>query len=705
MENNRLKKSEVPHLKITIAILFLGINTLLAQEPADSIKQVNLEEVVVKADRVVSKGDHVLLYPSNENKTFGTNALDAISSMDLFWTSINETSLFSWDRQKVTILINGVPSTPYDLRTYKGTDVKHVEYYAVAPPRYMDLTEGPVVNVLVKKRHDRSLSGYANTSNAVNTGFGTNQVDLTYTDSLNQFKLDYLIDYRDIHRSRHITDFTYSDDTYSHYDGDLKYSGAYQEISASYQRYQAKHLFNAKVYSIIDPGTDSESRLGTLKSEGVDYKGEGKEELKSHSYSACIDLYYRYMLNKGRLFAVNVINTLGKDDSYSFMALQGVNASNVHDYNVSSRFNNHSYAFTVNSYYSSKLWGGKVNAGLRYDYKRLRQESNGMEYDPNTQNRYFLNVGGNWGWNSIHLVPAIGLQILSQRSYASSHHSVSPYFRLYTDWWGNGKAQGATVQFTLTMRNTPAALSNLTEGISYVDPWLISTGNPNLKSAWKTSGNLVLGYFNPNNKNTINLQITPSYAYHQTGTILVKKEGVMTLQPQNLSDLWKCDFSLNVSCKPVKWLELATYVEYYTAFFDTPSQKIHFRYPRIGGLVMGRFNQTTVVLAANSATKEYDGDILSRGSAQFSAKIQYKLGDWSLGASCNYLGHHEYDSAHVPELDYYNEKDLKRLHYLTRLMATYSFSVGHSRRHANRILNSQNLVDGLTKYSKPRATK
>lgn len=35
-----------------------------------------------------------------------------------------------------------VPSTAYDLRGYEGDDIKRVEYYAVAPPQYMSLTEG-----------------------------------------------------------------------------------------------------------------------------------------------------------------------------------------------------------------------------------------------------------------------------------------------------------------------------------------------------------------------------------------------------------------------------------------------------------------------------------------------------------------------------------------------------------------------------------
>lgn len=112
----------------------------------------------------------------------------------------------------------------------------------------MSLTAGPVVNIVVKKRHDRSYTGYFNTSNAVNTGFGTNQIDLTYADSLNQVKLDYLIDYRNIGNIDNLAEYTYSPQLHSQYRGTSRYKGQYHNISASYQRYQGNHLFNAKVY-------------------------------------------------------------------------------------------------------------------------------------------------------------------------------------------------------------------------------------------------------------------------------------------------------------------------------------------------------------------------------------------------------------------------------------------------------------------------
>ncbi|MBQ3249211.1 MAG: hypothetical protein IJB03_06070, partial [Alistipes sp.] len=124
-------------MKWKVAVLLVTLSnslSALSQEVIDTTKVVTLDEVVVKAERIIHKADHDVLYLSKDNRAFGTNALDAVSSLELFQTSINETKLISWDRQNVYILINGVPSTAYELRGYKGDDIKNVEYYSVAPP-------------------------------------------------------------------------------------------------------------------------------------------------------------------------------------------------------------------------------------------------------------------------------------------------------------------------------------------------------------------------------------------------------------------------------------------------------------------------------------------------------------------------------------------------------------------------------------------
>lgn len=125
-----MKKPNKPTLCAAIALAMAG-NAVFASEPSDSTTAANdttgvisLEEVEIVAERVIHKGDHEVLLLSDENRTFGTNALDAISSLVYFNTSLNGRTLTNDLNQSVYILINGVPADGDRLRTYKGKDIK-----------------------------------------------------------------------------------------------------------------------------------------------------------------------------------------------------------------------------------------------------------------------------------------------------------------------------------------------------------------------------------------------------------------------------------------------------------------------------------------------------------------------------------------------------------------------------------------------------
>lgn len=189
---------------ISVVCCVHSSNALVADESgqsrddADTVRVKDLKEIVISADRVVHKEDHDVLFLSKDSRRFGTNALDAVSTMPEFKTEFNSKSLVTFDQRSVYILINGVPSSAVELRGYKGDDIKNVEYYSEAPAKYMIFTSGPVVNVNVRRRYDKFYSAYVDATNSVNVAFGDNQVELMCADSLNQFRLSYYNSYRSI---------------------------------------------------------------------------------------------------------------------------------------------------------------------------------------------------------------------------------------------------------------------------------------------------------------------------------------------------------------------------------------------------------------------------------------------------------------------------------------------------------------------------
>lgn len=685
------------------ATIILGVQTAYSQETADSTRTHKIDDVVITADKIVNRGDHQDLYLSDENRNFGTNALEAVSTLPFFRTNLNSTSLTSSDFQDVFILINGVPSTGANLRAYKGDDIKKVEYYNVAPPQYMGYTMGPVANIIVKKRLDRAYTGYFNTSNSVTTGFGTNQADLTYSDSLNMVNLEYLIDYRDIKDIERQTEFDYGNGKSSRYSGKAHYKGQYHNIGATYQRYQGGHLFNAKLYAIINPGQDNENRSGIIQSENLYYQGNGVNNLRSRENTYAADLFYRYLWDNGRMFSINVVNTFGTSYSKSVQSMISDNPANSdYDYELHSDIDNNSYSLIANAAFLSKIWGGTVNLSSRFSYRQLNQKSSGTTYKPHSHSGNLF-AGGVWQFGQIGFVPVVSMEIMSQTSQNITYTTVAPDFRLYSEWWGKGKLKGATVQLTLSAGKNAAALDQITESRTYLDPWMISTGNPELKHYWTTMAKLNIGYYDPEGKILVTLGINPSYSHNKIASTITAEEGMVNLKPCNISDYFECNTFLWGDWKPFKWLKLSPYLEHYYSKFNTPLQEVNFNYWRVGGGVTISLlsNKLECVLAVNSPTKEYDGDLLTRGSDQYACIVRYKIGNWSVGAQYNYLGHNDYTLADLPAFRYYKNGNWKPLSYKVAVNATYSFSVGRSRKHARKtIIESDTGNTGLNKFNK-----
>lgn len=662
----------------------------------DSIPVRELQEITVNSDRILHKDGHEILLLDSRNRNFGTNALDAVSSLSRFITNLNGDKLTSWDRSEVFILINGIPSTAMDLRSYKGSDIKNVEYYAQAPAQYMGFTEGPLVNIVLKKKHDRLYRGYINAVNSVTTGFGTDQIDLSYSDSLNQIKAGYLIDYRDEKDISEHSEYEYIPAWSSTYDNRKRYKGQYHSFYGSYQHYRTNHLFNAKISFITAPKTQT-SRGNMTSSEGGYVRDSPDSSLlKTGSKTTSIDLYYNHVLKNGSVIGVNVVNTLGQADTRSEIT-SPVSGQ------VSSLATNRSYSFIAHAFFVSKLLGWQYMLGSRYEYKQLIQESSGMKSRPYSH-REFVSLGfsrslGNWS-----LAPSLGLNVLDRSDGHEATTYVLPYFRMYADWWPEGSLKGFTVQLTMLSRHSAPQLSMMTESYVYRDYHFLAVGNPYLKNSLENSARLFLGYFIPGRKDHIDLMGSIGYNKNPVASILKVDGGNAYLIPSNLDHSFLHRIDLSGSWYPVPWLEISPYMEYFIRRYDA-SSRVRASYLRYGSTVAATFGNVTIIGAANSPTRDFDGDLTVDGSAQYAAVVQYKYREWSFGAEYHYLGHNNSTYGEAGGFRMLEVEDWQPLHTMFSLTATYSFSVGRSRRHGSKMISESSDDNGLTRYNTPQELK
>ncbi len=555
----------------------------------------------------------------------------------------------------------------------------------------------------------RQYSGYFNTSNAVTSAYGNNQAGLTYSDSLNQVTIDYNMLYRNIGDIRNTTSVGYyTPDGTSEYEGTKRYKRQSHNLSAAYQRLQGNHLFNATLYGSIDRSSERGLRTGTINHDSLTYAGDGMRSLRCDSKEIALDLFYSYLLQHGRTFAVNVVNTLGKSysESEETMTVDAVNAD-VYDYDRYSGSDNHSYSLIARAYFVTPVKEkGKLTLSSRYEYKQLRQTYTDGKDSPYSHDEY-IDAGYEQRWFDGHVTlnTTAGVDILKQVSSARTLTKALPYMRLYTDWWGKNRIEGMTVQLTLTMGDKLPSLSDLNAGITYFGPWLMATGNPEAESHWLTSAKIAFAYFEPKRKWSVQFSITPSYANDHIATAVMKQDGCVFLKPANMGWDFELMSSLRAMWRPVKWLTLEPYLQYSISRYDTPVSSINFRYWRGGGSVTVSNKALSVVLAADSPTKKYDSNLITRGSAQYAAIVKYKIKDWTVGAEYHYSGHDEYITANTPNLYYWDNNDWRRLNHRVSLTLAYSFSKGRSRKHDTKSFNERSDDTGLNKFSKPRGAQ
>lgn len=697
-------------LQILIAITFSFGVCAYASESSDSTKVTELKEIVVEGDTYRIEGEKHILILSKENRNYGTNALDAVSSLNYFKPSLNETTLTTLTNESVFILINGVPSTGVDLRTFRGKDIKAVEFYPHAPAKYMAFTTGPIVNVVMKKVHNHYYSGYFNANNAVNTGFGTNQASLSSRDSLNQISLNYFVDYRNIHNIEKCSTYQPLNSPASRFDEKNIYKGALHQLSANYQRFTGRYYFYTKLTLAADPTEENCVGMGSFETDRPNSFNNTRKQ-KSNSQSANLTLFYNKALSTRSTLSAQITNNIGKSYSESDLipTLEQGNSEIFSDLQPShSRTDNNFYSLRAQLSYMQQTTFGQLSGSTQYDYQRLTANYGTKKSVPHSNesstfvgySNYFNPATHKW------YVPAstsfsVGFSVRNDNTKSQSYTVADPYVQGYIDWWPQSLG-GFSTQLTLRHSAQSPNLSLLTSAPTIVNYNLFYKGNAELKSSTRSSVKLVIGYFPRKSRNSISLIANLDYRNDPIATIFTHENGINYLQPINLNFLFDPSFYLTGNWYPAKWVRISPYLEYYIFKYSIPSDKVSKRYFRYGGSVTFMKDPWSISLSANSPTRTYSGDFVEDGSAQYAIRFQYKYRNWAFGVSGNFRSGLDKTTGKSPIYCSVVQQKWKPLYYLTRINVVYTFSIGRRRNLWQEPSTEKLNNTGLNEYNKPK---
>lgn len=670
-----------------------------AEEKADT-SAVTLDEIEITGRKEINKGEYVQLYLSKQNEEFGINALESISSLNRFATGIGISGLSTLSHESVFILINGVPSTGDQLKQYSSKDIKYVEYYTFAPSKYAIFTTGALVNVVTRRPHDVLYQAQADLRNDITSLFGVNSVSGSVTDSLNRVNVSYGMTYNNpavgIFSTGGIKSekkYNYGDIVQSLYTTDnSKFAYTTQWASASYQRFQGCHMFNANVsYSwsrthISDP-TDI-----TLTSPTTTATGVAEQDILNKNQSITADLYYMYF--KGaRQFAVNMVNYFGKSSSDNSLWQQLSGDAIDDSYSITNNIKNDIYSLIANAYYTQPLFGGGLGVSALYTLTRLQQSTvdiGGLMTD-NTTHKYLTythkgqaHAGIGWNISNWSIYPYVGIRLYQYKNDTyTSPSTAKPIGGINAKWSPQGVMSGFSIFASAAIGSSMTGATGLTESITYLDRsldrYFILTGNSKARSSLNTKESILISYYFPDGRNALILRGSAYYTPNYWASVLRSEGNVVYQQTDDIGKYQHYSMLITGTVYPFKWFEVSPYIEYYDTSYSTFVQKIHDQYWRYGGGITFLLRSWEFSLSANAPYHILDGDLKRVSPAQYGATVRWKHRNWSLGLYWNYQ-EEQIEKGYCPGFSF-DKRTMTSNKNTFMIQFSYNFRKGKARQH------------------------
>lgn len=687
------------YVAVIICAMLAPAGGFAREADADSTTVRELKEIVVEGDRVLHKPGHDVLLLSDENRKFGVNALEAISSMNYFMTTVGGTELTSYDRRPVLITINGVPASGTDLATYSADQIVRVEYFAATPPEFLDRTDGPVINVVTRKPRIEMLSGYFDLNNAVSTLAGVNYGSLTYANLHNRLQADYRIGYTNTGKLEQNAAYEYSPDHVAKYFKNGRLVSTWHELNLKYQHNSGPHMLSVGLSGTYEHSDESYDGEADIMDGNIRADGSMTDLSRAQGKNAALNIYYRLQFDNGRTLALTAVNTLGRSSSDAIMSRNIAPPYDELNYDVASATRNSTYAFNTAAIYMMPLPNGQFSATARYNYIKLKQTSMGDIFRPASHNAsaYAQYV---WMKNGFQIIPMLGVNAVFDKTIAGNNTTVTPSAIFMSSWNApKGLLNGWSARLNYRLLTYTTLLGNMTDSYTYLDNGFISAGNPGLRPYRQHSGELAIEYMSPDGRNSFRIATAPGYARHPMAMVISDNGDLKMLRKENIRYSYSNNVAVMASWKVTPWLELSPYASYAYSRYAMYGRRVSYGQWRLGGGLVVSKDHLTVSGSFNPPVKSIDGDLFSRRSTQAVAAVRYKLKDWSIRCEYRYFFQDEYTIGRLPDFSYKTDRTRKADARYVGIILTYSFRRGKQIRHEDPILNESSNDNGLGNFN------
>lgn len=481
-----------------IVVSAIGIATtaqdVSVKDTAKIVKDFVVEESVSELDEVVVKDYRKHRYTDHTEYTFTRQQIDnALDAKDLIKNvngiKIDPTSnaLVSNRKGDVKILINGISASDIDLKALQTNQIAKVEYYNIPPARYADA--GVVINVITKELQN-GISGGVRLQHAFTTGFANDQAFLNIVNGNSQFAVSYSGNYRDY-------DDRFSDKNYDYIIDNQQFNytnNMHDAFGYTVHNPRLKYTF-AKPKNVTFQATftpEISTRFNDGKSDVIYKKptetilGRSVSESDVKSFGPSLDLYFEKFLPSDQELSLNVVGTYYHNkQSESESSLNIADNSAILVDNMNSKNDKKSligeiaYKKSWDNLEMSYGWRGTF-AKSDYKISNILSDYSDYDYKSYNENEYFYGELSGSFTDDLSYRASLGATYVKNDNddYSGSQWLFTPQLLL---GWDFAESQALTLK--LETKPQMPLVSQLSTNSELVIPYVLSQGNPNLKTA------------------------------------------------------------------------------------------------------------------------------------------------------------------------------------------------------------------------------
>lgn len=473
--------------KTTLLLLAVSLFILPVDAQQDTLQ---LQEIVVKGARVITKADRTLLFPSSEilqSSTSGYNLIRRLSLPGIRVDEINHTILSTMNDGEVQLRVNDIVVSKAEFMSIDIPSVESIEYIDNPGVRY---GEG-IAKVINIKTH-RAVHGYtlgADLGNALTTLNGSNMAYAKYNHRSNEFSLSYTNNYShfndyDHHETAHYLLSSGDTKTITRQSLNPRSTNVTNSLQVIFNQKQENcYQFQAKLTSeIINTPT---SRSQKLITEDAAAPYSTLYHSRDKSLQPILDLYYDRQIDSTQALRANAVATYINSD-YHYAYDEGQPISYACD--------GKTYSLTSEAIYENHLRPFTLTAGINYQQKYVSNNYTGSLSTTNRMrfsNTYaFAQLSGNL-FSRLNYVAGIGLSYLyfHQEEHRFDYTLLRPKLTLLYPLGNNLK-----LRYALDLGQHVSQIANTSDVLVRINSMEMEMGNPDLRPNSQINTSLRLSY-------------------------------------------------------------------------------------------------------------------------------------------------------------------------------------------------------------------